>query len=163
MRIAIAIMSLELGGGAEHDIVNLSAGLKKAGHEPLVVTSGGRLCKDIEAEGVPIVRCPVDSRAPVQLWKNGRLLADILEEHRSDVFNPQGVYPGLSGYLATRRLKRRGSLVPNIVTIHMLERCTWWYYRLGAFILNRVADHVIVESQCEQDRLLANTMQGVTE
>ncbi|MCX5685058.1 MAG: glycosyltransferase family 4 protein [Planctomycetota bacterium] len=158
MKIALAIMTMELGGGAEHDIVNLSAGLKKAGHEPLVITSGGRLCKDIEAEGVPIVLAPLMTRGLVDLWRNGRILAEIIERHQVDVFNPQGVYPAVSGYFATRRLLKRGRAVPNIVTIHMLQRLTWWYYKLGAFMLNHVADHVIFESDCELLRLRTGGM-----
>jgi len=158
MKIALAIMSLELGGGTEHDVVNLSAGLKRAGHEPLVITAGGRLCKDIEAEGVPIEICPIDTRRPMDLWRNGRLMADIVERHAVEVLNPQGLYPSLSGYFATRRLLRRGRAVPNIVTVHNLQRLTWWYYKLGAWIVNRVADHLIVESACERDRLQRRSM-----
>jgi glycosyltransferase involved in cell wall biosynthesis len=162
MRIALAIMSLELAGGAEHDIVNLSSGLKKIGHEPLVITSGGRLCEDIRAEGVEIEICPLLTRRPAELWRNGRRLADIVRTHGIDVLNPQGVYPGLSGYWATRRLLKEGRAVPNIVTIHMLQHLKWWYYKLGAFMLNRVADHVIFESDCERSRLQKRGMRRPT-
>lgn len=153
MRIALAIMSLELGGGAEHDIVHLSAGLKKAGHEPVVITSGGRLCKDIEANGVEIVHCPINARSLTELRRNGLRLAEIVESHGIEVLNPQGVYPGISGRLASRRLLKKRLAVPNIITIHMLNKPKWWYYKLGALILNRVADHIIVESHCERLRL----------
>ena len=100
MRVALAHMTMQMGG-AEHDIVHLSAGLKKAGHEPLVITSGGRLCEDVRAEGVQIELCPLRVRDPVTLWKNGRRLADIVRANNIDVLNPQGVYPGISGRLAT--------------------------------------------------------------
>ncbi len=153
MKIALIIMDLELGGGAEHDVVNLSTGLHKAGHTPVVITSGGRLCRNIEGEGIPVVRLPVDQRSPRQLRKNAVLLADAVEEHGIDVLNPQGVYPSLSCHWASGRLRKRGRLVPNIVTIHMLSRLTWWYYRLGAMMLNYSAEHVIFESECERDRL----------
>jgi glycosyltransferase involved in cell wall biosynthesis len=162
MRVALAIMSLQTAGGAEHDIVNLSAGLKKAGHEPLVITSGGRLCDDVRAEGVEVVLCPLMARRPVELWRNGRRLADIVRAHKIDILNPQGVYPALSGYWATRRLLKEGIAVPNVVTIHMLQRLTWWYYKLGALVLNRTADHVIFESDCERLRLQARGMKRPT-
>lgn len=153
MRIALVIMSLELGGGAEHDIVHLSAGLKKAGHEPIVITSGGRLCKDVEANGVEVVLCPIDTRSLPKLYRNGRRLAEIVESHGIEVLNPQGVYPGISCYLASRRLLKKGIMAPNILTIHMLNKPKWWYYKLGSLMLNRVADHIIVESHCERLRL----------
>ncbi len=153
MRIALAIMSLELGGGAEHDLLNLSAGLKKAGHEPLVITSGGRLCQDVEAAGVEVVLCPVRVRSLPALYRNGRRIAEIAESHRIEVLNPQGVYPAISCHLASRRLLKKGIMAPSIVTIPMLSRLKWWYYKLGAFVINRVADHVIVESDCERMRL----------
>jgi glycosyltransferase involved in cell wall biosynthesis len=153
MRIALAIRSLELGGGAEHDVVNLSTGLMKAGHPPLVITAGGRLCEDLRAAGVPVALCPLATRRPGQAMRNARRLADILREHQVDVLNPQSVMPAVSGRLATRMLRKAGLLVPNVVTIHMLQRLTWWYYRMGAFLINRCADHVIVESDCELGRL----------
>lgn len=153
MRIALAIRSLELGGGAEHDVVNLSTGLMKAGHPPLVITAGGRLCEDLQAAGVPVALCPLATRRPGQALRNARRLADILREQQVDVLNPQSVMPAVSGRLATRMLRKAGLLVPNVVTIHMLQRLTWWYYRMGAFLINRCADHVIVESDCELGRL----------
>jgi len=153
MRIALAIRSLALGGGAEHDVVNLSAGLKQAGHEPIVITSGGRLCADLEAGGVRVVPCPLATRSLIEVRRNGRRLAEILERHEVDVLNPQSVFPGLSGAVAVRRLRARGRQVPNVVTIHMLNRPTRWYYRLGCWLLNRSADQVIVESEWELGRL----------
>jgi glycosyltransferase involved in cell wall biosynthesis len=152
MKIALIIMRLETGG-AEHDVINLSVGLKQAGHEPVVITSGGRLCEGLRAEGVPVELCPLWVRDPISLRKNGRRLADIAQAYGTEVLNPQGVYPGISGHFASRRLLKQGRAVPNIVTIPMLNRLTRWYYRLGAFALNRVADHVIVESDCERRRL----------
>lgn len=153
MRIALAIMDMHLPGGAEHDVMNLSAGLRAAGHEPIVITEGGPLCKEIEALGVPVVYCPLGTRNPIGLRRNAAALAAIIEERRIDVLNPQGVYPAVSAYWATRRLRKKGLLVPNVVTIHMLGRLTWWYYRLGSAVLNHVADHIIVESDCERLRL----------
>lgn len=153
MRIALAIMSLELGGGAEHDVVNLSTGLRKAGHAPVVVTSGGRLCADLQAEGITIAICPLWARTPMKLLGNADRLAGIIEDHDIEVFNPQGVYPAVSGRIATRRLARKGRIVPNVVTIHMLQRLKWWYYKLGSWGINWSADHVIVESRCELERL----------
>jgi len=153
MRIALAIMSMELGGGAEHDIVNLSTGLRKAGHDPIVVTSGGRLCADLQAEGVTIAICPLWARTPLKLLRNADRIAGIIEDHDIEVFNPQGVYPAISGRIATRKLRRKGRIVPNIVTIHMLQRLKWWYYKMGSWGINWSADHVIVESRCEMERL----------
>lgn len=146
-------MDLELAGGAEHDVINLSAGLDKAGHTPIVITSGGRLCRDIEALGIPVLRMPVDRRSYSQLRRNARAIAEAVLAHHVDVLNPQGVYPALSCHWASQTLARRGRHVPNVVTIHMLGRLTWWYYRLGAMLLNRYVDHVIVESACELNRL----------
>lgn len=162
MRIAFVIMSLELGGGSEHDVVHLSTGLRSAGHDPLVVTSGGRLCRDLEVGGVPIVYFPLLTRNPLVMWRNSKTLARIFLERDIDIVNPQAVFPSLSCYWASRRLLKRGKTVPNVVTIHMLNRITWWYYKLAALVLNRVADHVIVESNCERLRLQSRGMKRHT-
>lgn len=153
MKIVFVIMDLDLGGGAEHDIVNLSSGLNAVGHTPVVITSGGRLCPMIESQGIPVITCPVDRRSPTALWHNAQRIAEIAEAHGADVLNPQGLYPAVSCYRASRRLLKRGKIVPNVVTIHMLGRLKWWYYFLGTRILNLHADHVIFESQCELDRV----------
>lgn len=162
VNIALVIRSMELGGGSEHDVVHLSAGLKVAGHEPLVVTAGGRLCNDLEEQGVSVLRFPMLSRNPFSLWASGRSLARILEDRGVEVLNPQSVFPALCGFWASRRLLKSGVFVPNIVTIHMLDRISWWYYKLAVLILNRVADHVIVESNCERLRLQQRGMNRST-
>lgn len=158
MRVALAIRSLEQGGGAEHDVVNLSRGLKKAGHFPLVITAGGRLCQDLRDAGIDIELLPLTARGPMSLRRNAIRLADVLERYDIEVVNPQAVFPAVSTCWAARRLRRKGRLIPNVVTIHMLQRLTGWYYRLGAMTLNRVAEHVIVESQCERQRLQRHGM-----
>jgi glycosyltransferase involved in cell wall biosynthesis len=96
------------------------------------------------------------------LWRNGRLLEDIIEQYDLEVLNPQGVYPAVSGYRATRRCLKRGRKIPNIVTIHMLCYMKWWYYRLGCGMLNWSADHVITESDCERIRLQDHGMRRPT-
>jgi glycosyltransferase involved in cell wall biosynthesis len=154
LKIALIIMDLQLGGGAEHDVVNLSTGLHKAGHTPVVITSGGRLCENIEAEGIPVLRHPVNRRSLSQLRRNAGTFEELVLEHGIDVLNPQGVYPALSCHWASRALLRRNRAVPNVVTIHMLSKLTWYYYKAGAILLNRTAEHVIFESECERDRLL---------
>lgn len=162
MRIGFVIMSLELGGGAEHDIVNLSRGLKECGHEPHVITSGGRLGEDLEKARIPVIHCPVATRKPRDLWNNRVRLATIAEDHKIEVLNPQGIFPAISCHWASRRLRKRGVMVPNVVTIHMLNRVVWRYYKLAAMILNHAADHVIVESNCERLRLQKRGMSRPT-
>ena len=160
MNIGFVTMDLQLGGGAEHDVVNLSTGLKRAGHGPIVITSGGRLCEYVEAENIPVLRHPVDRRSPVRLWQNAPLVARAVEQHDIEALNPQGVYPVPTCYWASRQLLKRGRFVPNVVTIHVLGKLKWWYYKLGATLLNRYADHVIFESQFELDRVLRHGFRG---
>ncbi len=152
MIVAFGVMKMWCSGG-EYDVLNLCAGLRKAGHHPMVITSGGELLDDLQREQIPVVICPLNARSPWMLWANGRRLTKLLQEHHVDVFNAQGVFPAVSGYLATRRLLRKGNAIPNLATIAMFSIVKPWYYRLGSFMLNRVADHVIVESAFEESQL----------
>jgi glycosyltransferase involved in cell wall biosynthesis len=152
MKIATALMWLK-HSGAFYDVRNFLVGLTSAGHEALLITSGDELPPEFQLPGVPFEFCPLDTRSPGRLWANGKRLAQILEDHEVDVLNTIGVYPGLSGYWATRRLLKKGKRIPNVVTIHNLEKLKRWYYLLGSWMLNRVADHVIVVSECEKRRL----------
>ena len=152
MRIGLPIMDLEVGG-AEWDVINLSAGLKKAGHEPFIITSGGALWQEAEGLGISLIRFPLVARTPWRLWRNGRRLARLIEEYHLDILNPQCVFPSISGRFATRRLLRKGRAVPNIVTVPMMTRLTPFWYWVGTRIINRVADHLILESDCERVRL----------
>jgi len=160
VNVGFVTMDLQLGGGAEHDVVNLSTGLKHAGHSPIVITSGGRLCEYVEAENIPVLRRPVDQRSPIRLWKNTPLVVQAVEQHDVEALNPQGVYPVPTCHWASRQLLKRGRFVPNVVTIHVLGKLKWWYYKLGATLLNRYADHVIFESQFELDRVLKHGFRG---
>jgi glycosyltransferase involved in cell wall biosynthesis len=157
MNVAFAVMEMWCSGGG-YDVVNLCAGLRKAGHQPLVITSGGKLLEDLRSEGIPVVICPLNARTPWMLWANSRRLAKILQDHDVELFNAQGVFPAISGYWAIRQLLRKGKAIPNLATIAMFNIVTSWYYRLGSFMLNRVADHVVVESEFEKRQLLGTGM-----
>ncbi len=153
MRIGLIVMELGFGGGGEHYAINLSLGLKRAGHHPVIVTADARLSEPLVAEGIPVLKHPVDRRSPARLWSNSHWLAGVAEDQGLEVFNPTGIFPAITAHWARNHLLRKGKAVPNIVTIHNLSKLTWSYYKLGATLLNHYADHIIFESQCELNRL----------
>jgi len=162
VRIGFFHMDFDAAGGGEYDTLYLTGALREAGHEPVVITAGGRLCREFAKVDVPVIIThlikPVSERSLFDLWRNRKGLADIVEQQGLDVLNPQGAYMAWAAGCAARQMRKRGRVIPNIVTIPMLSSMSRIWYRLGSWIINRSADHVIVENTDELRRLRRGKM-----
>jgi len=162
VRIGFFHMDFDAAGGGEYDTLYLTGALKQASHEPVVITAGGRLCGEFAKVDVPVIVTslikPVSQRSLLDLWRNRKALADIVEQQELDVLNPQGAYMAWAAGAAARQMRKRGRVIPNIVTIPMLSSMSRIRYRIGSWIINRSADHVIVENTDELRRLRRGKM-----
>ena len=76
--------------------------LASAGHEPVVVSSGGHLTRDIKATGAICIEIDMASHNPAKILRNAFALARIVREHRCDIIHAHARAPGWSAYLASR-------------------------------------------------------------
>lgn len=100
-------------GGAERTTVDVARALVEAGGKALVASQGGQMVRDLEEVGAVHFTMPVKSKNPLTLWKNARLLADLIEEQNVGIIHARSRAPAWSALLAARRTH-----IPFVTTYH---------------------------------------------
>jgi glycosyltransferase involved in cell wall biosynthesis len=101
LSVLIATPTLQ-AGAADAGVVELARILASAGHDPVVVSRGGRLTHEIEATGAARVELDMASRNPATMLRNAFALARIVRERRCNIIHAHGRAPAWSAYLASR-------------------------------------------------------------
>jgi glycosyltransferase involved in cell wall biosynthesis len=100
-------------GGVERGVVELSRELVKRGVESVVVSAGGRLAEQIEADGGRHVAFDVASKNPLSAWGRVRKLRRLLTELQPDILHARSRVPAWLAFLANRSLG-----IPFVTTVH---------------------------------------------
>jgi len=87
--------------------------ITRAGGRALVVSEGGRLENQLSAAGGELIRLPVASKNPIQIWRNARTIADIARREGADLLHARSRAPAWSTLLAARQTG-----LPFITTYH---------------------------------------------
>lgn len=85
-----------ISGGVEQGVVDLNAGLIKAGMKSIVVSNGGPRVYDINKAGGIHIELPVHSKNPFTIWLNARRLRRIIREHKVDIVHAASRAPAWS-------------------------------------------------------------------
>jgi glycosyltransferase involved in cell wall biosynthesis len=101
LNVLIAAPTLQ-AGAADAGVVDLVRILAAAGHEPIVVSGGGRLTGEAEAAGATCITLDMASRNPVRMLRNALELVRLVREHRCDLIHAHGRAPAWCAYLAAR-------------------------------------------------------------
>ncbi|WP_239692578.1 glycosyltransferase family 4 protein [Microbulbifer mangrovi] len=135
-------------GGVERGTLDIARGLVKAGHESIVISSGGRLVAQLEAEGSRHITLPVHKKSLSSLLQVAPLRAKI-RELNPDILHVRSRVPAWLTYLAWRKLP--AATRPRLVsTAH------------GLYSINRYSaimarsERVIAISECVRDYLTQN-------
>lgn len=150
MRIAFLTMGKDIGGAAQ-DVITLSQGLAKNGHEVSVISSPGVMDLALKGSEVRFIDAPLYTRNPAGLWRASREIRKIARQHNLQILNPQGMYTAFSAWLATFGFRKTGFKV--VTTIHMISSLKLYKFVCA---LNLFSDHIITESYCEKNRLISN-------
>lgn len=100
-------------GGVERGTLEIAEAITSAGGRALVVTAGGQLGFRITRAGGEIFPMHVDSKNPMTIWQNTRLLRRLIREEAVDIVHARSRAPAWSGYWATRRTG-----TPFVTTYH---------------------------------------------
>ena len=105
-------------GGAERGTVDIAVGLAGAGWRAVVASSGGVMTEGVEAVGGVHVTLPLDRKDPWAIWRNARVLREVIREYRVDVVHARSRAPAWSARTAARRAG-----VPFVTTFHGVYGC----------------------------------------
>ncbi|WP_029134553.1 glycosyltransferase family 4 protein [Sedimenticola selenatireducens] len=107
------------GGGVERGTLEVAEALAGRGHRSLVISAGGRMVQQLEAEGSEHFCWPVDRKTPWTLrliWP----LRRFLKEQGVDILHFRSRVPGWVAYLAWRGMDRHSR--PRLIsTVHGLH------------------------------------------
>ncbi len=103
-------------GGVERGTLELSRELVKRGHESIVISAGGRMVEQIEADGGKHIAFDVCSKniltAPWRMLK----LREVLRELQPDILHARSRVPAWLTYMANKKLG-----FPFVTTVHGLN------------------------------------------
>ncbi|MCB1573755.1 MAG: glycosyltransferase [Xanthomonadales bacterium] len=134
-----------VSGGAERSTLEIGRALVEAGHESIVVSGGGRLVGQLEAEGSRHIELPLGLKSLRTLTLVPRLRA-ILDEVGADIVHARSRLPAWLGWRALRKL---GPPRPHFVTtVHGLNSPGWYSSIMARgdrviCVSNLVRDHVL--------------------
>lgn len=147
MKILQVIPALN-SGGVERGVVEFAREIVKRGHESIVLSSGGRMVKELEALGTRHIEMPIHLKSLKTLKQVGPV-RKLLKELRPDVVHVRSRVPAWIVWLAWRGMPRDQR--PHLVsTFHGLYSINFY-----SAIMAR-AEHMIAISQCVQDYIIKN-------
>ncbi len=100
-------------GGSEQSAIEINAALVRAGATSVVVSEGGRLARQIEADGGTNIYLPAASKSPITMIRNAAKLARLIETEFVDLLHARSRAPAWSALYAARAMKR-----PFVTTYH---------------------------------------------
>jgi len=103
MNILQIIPALE-SGGVETGTIDLSLSLKKLGQTVVVVSSGGRMVKELENNGILHIKLPVHKKSPTSLFVIPKV-AQVIKTHKIDVVHASSRLPAWIAFLACKVTK----------------------------------------------------------
>lgn len=103
MKVVHLVPAMEQGG-VESVVLNLNRALARAGHESVVVSSGGRLVDALAADGGRHVRLDLKSKNPLTAIPRALALRALLRRERPDVVCAHSRVPAWLFVLANRAL-----------------------------------------------------------
>lgn len=100
-------------GGAERSCIDIAEGITKAGGRAIVVSAGGRWVGELARFNATHIQLNVKSKNPYRIWRNSKILAEMIREYGVDIIHARSRAPAWSAYLAA---KETG--IPFLTTFH---------------------------------------------
>lgn len=110
-------------GGVERGTLEIARALVAAGHESVVISDGGRMVAQLEAEGTRHIQLPIHRKSLSSLWQI-RPLRKILQHEHADILHVRSRIPAWLTHLALRKIpsKNRPVLVSTVHGFYSVNR-----------------------------------------
>jgi glycosyltransferase involved in cell wall biosynthesis len=90
-------------GGVERGTLEITEAIVREGGRAIVATAGGQLLPRIAKGGGQVIAMNADTKNPLNLWQNARLLARLIVDLQIDIVHARSRAPAWSAYWATQR------------------------------------------------------------
>ncbi|MEO0509046.1 MAG: glycosyltransferase family 4 protein [Verrucomicrobiota bacterium] len=135
-------------GGVERGTLEVGKCLVEAGHESIVVSNGGRLVEQLEADGTRHITLPIH-RKHLSSLKQVKVLRRLFEAEKADILHLRSRLPAWLAWLAWRKMNPANQ--PRLVTtVH-------GFYSVNAYsAIMTKGEHIICVSNSVKDYVLKN-------
>jgi glycosyltransferase involved in cell wall biosynthesis len=100
-------------GGAERSCIDIAEAISKAGGRALVVSTGGRWAGELSRFGATHITMDVQTKNPFKMWRNGKILAQMIKDEHVDIIHARSRAPAWSAYWAAK-----AAHIPFMTTFH---------------------------------------------
>ena len=100
-------------GGVERSTLETARALVQRGHRSIIVSAGGRLQAQCEAEGSEHYRCDIGRKSPL-IFRAIHKFRELLKELQPDIVHARSRLPAWSALLAMRHLERRPKFITSV-------------------------------------------------
>lgn len=110
-------------GGVERGTLEIARALIAGGHESLVISNGGRMVTQLEAEGSTHLTLPVHKKALSSLWQI-RPLRKLILQHRPDIVHVRSRVPAWLTHFALKGIPehQRPHLISTVHGFYSINR-----------------------------------------
>jgi glycosyltransferase involved in cell wall biosynthesis len=144
-------------GGVERGTLEVARALVAAGHESLVVSQGGRLVAQLQAEGSTHLTLPIHRKALASLWQI-RPLRRLILQHQPDILHVRSRIPAWLTHFALRGIPpaQRPHLVSTVHGFYSVNRYSQIMTRAERVIAvsDSVVDYILTHyPACAPERI----------
>lgn len=137
-------------GGTEKIIYDLCKGLSRKGWNIFLISSGGRLVKEIESLGVKHFQTSsLSSKSPISILKSSIILKKVIEENNINIVNSHSFAAALATAIPLITIKKK---LTHIFTLHIPERN--FYFKVMGITLNWLVDKVFTVCKWNEEKLI---------
>ena len=154
MRVLQILPALNLGG-VEKGTVELAKHLALNGDYPIVLSSGGKMERELQEFGIKHYKLPVDKKSLFTLLLVPKILK-ILKKEQIDILHARSRVPAIVGYLAFRRYIKDVSIIKFLSSVPSFVTTAHGYYSKHIFSTIMARGKVII---CPS-RVIAKHMVG---
>ena len=152
MNILQILPSLDVGG-VETGTIDLARYLVRKGHKAIVISSGGRLVKELDKIGARHYTLPVGKKSIFSMIKMVRHVSDIIRNEDIDIVHVRSRVPALIAYIACKITNRVFlTTAHGYYKKHFLSKVMSW----GRFVIvpsNIIAKHMVSDFGVPYDRI----------
>lgn len=100
-------------GGVEIESLEIANAILAAGGKPIIASAKGELSNHPRTKGILLKTLPMNTKNPLQMWKNAKLLKKLILEEKVDIVHARSRRPAWSAYKAAKETH-----TPFITTYH---------------------------------------------
>jgi hypothetical protein len=101
--VVLQVLPSLVTGGVERGTVEMTQAIADRGWVALVASAGGPMVAAVERAGGRHLTLPLDSKNPLDIWRNGDRLVEVIRAEQVAIVHARSRAPAWSAWLACRR------------------------------------------------------------